>query len=532
LLLQGAFLQMNDGLGLKRKIGLAMLAAGLVLALACHLLGSRGLMKYGGGLHSLASDKFDYDVPYYEAHPKIPEVGRVVIYPGWAGGVHTYYPLAASLLRSGYAVRLVARSGSPNSSARMNYSSHGIESMEATQPFFSANPDVSHFVMGHSEGTRFALQVARKIPSVDGVILLATIASSMDTTQPANVLILVGEDDFARVKQATRLALKNGTAQKRPEYGRTYGSVELGTARMAKQMPGTDHLSVALAEASHVAILSWLDEISGNTDGRTPGRNAAKYLVLAVCSLLGTAVAVIGVGLLFPPANSGSGENGMPAWAFIILLLAGWGLVPIMGNSFSFVRQIPLLIYGRVLVYFAIASVPFVLVAAFRPRLGAGIPRGSWKARVALLVVSLTLLLFDCWLVSVIPSGARLGWFLLAAIIPACYFLCEEFFRRKIQLATDWQTGFALGLAGSFIAALSIAAGGYFVGSMDIGQYLIVVSATLFVLLAACEIPATYLFATTGDWLLSWWVRASIFNGFIVGIVPFISEIELRQIIP
>ena len=155
---------MIGNLQLKRKIGLTMLVAGLALALACHLLGSWGLLKYGGSWHSIVSDTLAYDIPYYEAQPKTPEVGRVVIYPGWAGGVHTYFPLAISLLRSGYAVRLVARSGSPSSSARMNYPSHDIESMEATRPFFSARPDVPHFLMGHSEGTRYALQIAREIP--------------------------------------------------------------------------------------------------------------------------------------------------------------------------------------------------------------------------------------------------------------------------------------------------------------------------------------------------------------------------------
>jgi len=522
---------MIGNLRLRRKIGLSMLVAGLVLALGCHLLGSRGLLKYGGSSHSLASDKFDYDIPFYEARPKTPEAGRVVIYPGWSGSVHTYFPLAISLLRSGYAVRLVARSGSPSSSARMNYASHDIESMEATRPFFSARPDVPHFLIGHSEGTRFALQIAREIPSVDGVILLATIASSMDTKQPANVLILVAENDHANVKQATRFALINGTNKKRPEYDRIYGSVEKGTARMATEMPGTDHRGVALVEASHRTILSWLNQISGNPNDRVPGHNAAKFLVLAVCAFLGAAVAVIGIGLFFPQTNPGSSENGMPAWALIILLLVGWGLAVLLGNSIPFVRRIPLLIYGRILVNFAIALVPLVLLAVFRPRLGIGIPRGPWKARMALLVVSLTLLLFDRWLVSVIPAGDRLAWFLLAAIVPGCYFLCEEFFRRKIQRATDWQTAFALGLAGSFIAALSVAGAGFLVVSIDIGQYLIIASATLFVLLAACEIPATYLFATTGDWLLSWWVRVSIFTGFIVGLVPFISEIELRRII-
>jgi len=522
---------MSGNLQLKRKIGLAMFVAGLALALGCHLLGSWGLLKYGGNWHSLASNKLGYDIPFYEAQPKIPEAGRVVIYPGWAGGVHAYFPLAISLLRSGYAVRLVARSGSPSSSARMDYTSHDIESMEATLPFFSARPDVPHFLLGHSEGTRYALQIAREIPSVDGVILLATIASSMDTKQPANVLILVAKNDFANVKQATRFALMNGTGVKRPEYGQVYGSIEKGTARMVKEMPGTDHLSVALVEASHNTILSWLNQISGNSNDPVTGHNAAKFLALAVCAFLGAAVAVIGIGLFFPRTNPGSDGKGMPAWPMILLLLAGWGLAALLGNSVPFVRQIPLLVYGRILVYFAIALIPLGLVAVIRPRLGAGIPRGPWKARAALLVVSLTLLLFDHWLVSVIPSGDRLAWFLLAAMVPGCYFLCEEFFRRKIQRATDWQTGFALGLAGSFIAALSVAGAGYFVGSIDIGQYLIIASATLFVLLAACEIPATWLFAATGDWLLSWWVRISIFNGFIVGLVPFISEIELRQII-
>jgi hypothetical protein len=413
----------------------------------------------------------------------------------------------------------------------MNYTSHDIESMEATRPFFSARPDVPHFLIGHSEGTRYALQIAREISSVDGVILLATIASSMDAKQPANVLILVAENDFANVKQATRFALMNGTGLKRPGYGQAYGSAEKGTARMVKEMPGTDHLSVALVDASHRTILSWLNQISGNPNDRIPAHNAAKFLVLAVCAFLGAAVAVIGIGLLFARTNPGSDEKGMPAWAMIILLLAAWGLAALLGNSVPFVRRIPLLIYGRILVYFAVALVPLMLVAVIRPRLGAGIPRGPWKARAALLVVSLTLLLFDRWLVSVVPAGGRLAWFLVAAIVPGCYFLCEEFFRRKIQRATDWQTGFALGLAGSFIAALSVAGAGFFVGSIDIGQYLIIASATLFVVLAACEIPATWLFATTGDWLLSWWVRVSIFNGFIVGLVPFISEIELRQII-
>jgi hypothetical protein len=253
--------------------------------------------------------------------------------------------------------------------------------------------------------------------------------------------------------------------------------------------------------------------------------------VLAAGVVLGAFLAVIGIGLRFPKAESDAPKEGLPAWAMLSALVGGWGLAGLGANSVTAAQEIPLLVYGRVLVFLAIATVPLVALAAVTPKRGAGAPRGSWNARAALLGVSLTLLLFDRWLVSVIPVGQRLMWFGMGAMVSGGYFACEEFLRRGVQRATDWQTGFALGLAGSLIASLSVAGAAFFVSS-PVGEFLVAGAVTLFVLLAACEAPATYLFATTRDWLLSWWVRAAVFNGFLVGLVPLVSESEFRQMLP
>jgi hypothetical protein len=139
-----------------------------------------------------------------------------------------------------------------------------------------------------------------------------------------------------------------------------------------------------------------------------------------------------------------------------------------------------------------------------------------------------TLLLFDRWLVGVIPTGKRMMWFGLAFFITGCYFALDELLRRQCQRATDWKTGVALGLAGSFITALAVAATGYFLPGVA-GTLLVGGAATLFVLLAVSELPATYLFTLTNDWFLSWWVRVSLLNGFLAGLVPLVSETAFKR---
>lgn len=515
----------------RRRIGLMMLIAGLVMTLAFHLLGSWDLLRYGESRHAVASDKLGYDIPYFDLRPDVPEIGRVVILPGFAAGIQAYFPLAISLVQSGYAVRLVAHSGSPNSSVKMDYASHGVESLEAARPFLAAGSGLPHFLIGQSEGTRFALHAASEIPSVDGVVLLSTISSSMDSERPANVLILVAENDFANVKRAAHYALANGTRAKHPAFDKLYGSFEEKNARMAKVVPGTNHVNIQFDDASCREVVGWLNRIAGRRSVPIHVGSSARWPALAFGVLLGAAVAVVGIGLHFPDDQAPPRNGAIPAWAMLLLFAIGWGAAAMLSNVITLAQKIPLLVYGRALGFFAIAALPLLLVSAIRPEGGIGLPRGSWKARMALLGTTLTLLLFDYWLMGVLPRGHRMLWFLLAFFVSGTYFLSDELLRRKIQRVTDWQTGFALGLAGSFIAAIAIAGGAFFTGS-PVGQFLVIGAGTLFVILAVCEIPATYLFATTGDWLLSWWVRVSICNGFLAAVVPLMDEVAFRKILP
>jgi hypothetical protein len=522
---------MNDTPNPKRNVGRALLVAGLVVTLMCHLLGSWDLIRFKGSWRPVRSDSLDYEIPCYDVRPDGAEAGRVVIYTGFSGSAHVYFPLAVSLLRSGYAVRIAANSGSPKSKVPMSYDSHALESLEAARDFFEAAPDLPHFLMGHSEGTRFALRTGRELTSVDGVVLFSTISADMNTYQPPNVLILVAENDFINVERQSNVALISGTKLKRPDYEWTYGSFEHGTARRARIMPGTNHLTIAFDEASHREALDWLSRISGNQAGPVHISSRAKYPLLAIGAVVAALVAVCGIGLMFSQADPGAERKSIPAWALLLLVAAGWGLAAVLGASGLSVPEIPLLVYGRILVFFGIAGVPLLALALIRPRRGAGMPAGSWKARARVLGIALTLLLFDRWFMGVMPLGARLFWFGVAFLVSGAYFACEEFWRRGVQRATDWQTGFALGLAGSFIAALAIAGAAFFIGP-PVGQFLVVGSVTAFVLLALCEIPATYLYTMTGDWLLSWFVRVSIFNGFLAGLVPLVSEAEFLNMIP
>ena len=548
---------MADNQERKRRLGRALLAGGVAMALVCHLLGNWELIRRGGTRLSIASDTLGYDLPCYDLLPAGPEKGRVVFYGGFASGFQSYFPVALTLLRSGYAVRLAATSGSPNSGVPMAYDSHALESIEAARPFFEARPDVPHFTMGHSEGTRYAMKTASEIVSVDGVVLLSTVSASLDKKRPPNVLIMVAENDFGNIKQQTKVALLSGTRIPNPELNRTYGDLAAGTARRAHVVPGANHLSIAFDKAAQQGILDWLNQISGAPTERVRVAGTAGFPALAIGVLLGALAAVGGIGLLFQRADSGGqgdgaessaetkgtdsrGETekvhsgnrtkGIPAWAALLLFVLGWGAAAFLAPSIAYAQDIPLLAYGRILIFFAVAAVPLLAMGGIRPRLGAGLPRGSWKARAALFGATLLLLLFDRWLLDVVPSGKRLLWFGVAFVITGAYFACDEFIRRAVQRATDWQTGFALGLAGSFIAALSIAGAAFFAQG-PVGGFLVAGAATLFVLLAACEIPATWLYETTGDWLLSWWVRVAVFNGFLAGLVPFVSEAHFRQMI-
>jgi hypothetical protein len=521
---------MSDKPTSKRRIGRALLAAGIALTLLCHLLGSWDLIRFNGRWLEVQSEGLGYDIPCFDMHPGGPEAGRVVIYPGFSGSVQIYFPLAITLLHSGYAVRIVAHSGTSKSKVRMSYQSHALESLEAARAYFADRPDLPHFLAGHSEGTRFALKTARELSGVDGVLLFSTISAEMNAKEPSNVLILVAENDFNNIMRQSRVALMNGTKLARPEGDRTYGSFKQGTARRAQIISEANHLTIVFDEASHRAALDWLKEISGGPSGSMRISSRVKYPVLAVGAVLGALLAVGGIGVLFRRSAPTDEKKSISDLAFVLLVGVGWLLAAFVGASGLGAAKIPLLVYGRILVFFAVAGAPLLLLAIARPKLGAGMPSGSWAARATLLALTLTLFLFDRWLMGVMPLGARLFWFAVASVVSGAYFACEEFWRRGVQRATDWQTGFALGLIGSLFAALSVAGASFSIGPV-VGQYLVVGSVTLFVLMALCEIPATYLYTMTGDWLLSWFVRVSIFNGFLAGLVPLVSEAEFRDMI-
>lgn len=516
---------------IRKKVGLALFAGGVLVALACHFAGSWELVRYQGEWRSVSSDMLEYDIPCCDARPAGPEVGRVVIYGGFVASAQLYFPLALPLLRSGYAVRLVAHSGSPNSGVPMSYESHGTEAMAATRDFIGIHSDVPLFLIGHSEGTRYAVEAGREISAVDGVVLLSTVSAAVDEKRPANILMLVAEDDLTNIKRQTDVALMNGTGLRRPKFGTLYGNIEQGTARIAEVMPDTNHVNIFLKENTQHRLLGWINQISGNEEIENVIGSRLRLPVLVIGVALGTALAVVGIGLIFPRVDVEIDKKALPAWVFLILMMAGWALAVLIGNSATFVRGIPLLVYGRMLVFFAIVTVPLLLLALVRRDLGVGVPRGAWKARAMLLALTLTMLLFERWLVSIMPGGWRLLWFALAALITGAYFGCDEFLRRRIQHATDWQTGLALGLGGAFVAAVAVAGGAFFVGP-PVGQFLVGGAATLFIVLSVCEVPATYLFAATGDWALSWWIRVVIFNGFIAGVVPLVTETEFRLMVP
>jgi hypothetical protein len=504
---------------------------GVALTLVCHLLGSWELMRYKGSWHSVASDKLGYEIQCYDAHPVKPEVGRIVFYCGFGMSIQDYFPLATTLLRSGYAIRIVAHSGSQNSSVVMSYKSHPVESMEATLPFLTARPELPHFLMGHSEGTRYAADIARRIPSINGVILLSTVSAAINAKQPPNTLILVAENDFDNVTRQTDVAMVTATNLRRPKFDKIYGDFAVGTARKKKVIPETNHFSIIVSEASHKDILSWLGSASGQPEQRIVIGRTAMSRVMGIAVLVGAIIAAVGIGLLFFSRKSDRRDRGFPAWLVLLIYMVGWGSAAFLSNSVTLVREIPLLAYGRGLAISAIATIPLLLLAVLRPGLGVGIPRGVWKARAALVGVTLTLLLFNRWQIAVIPTGERLFWFTLALIITGSYFACDEFLRRGTQRASDWQTALGLGLAGSLIIAVSISGGAFLIRS-PVGEFLIEQSPVLFVLMAACEIPATFLFTLTGDWLLSWWIRVSILNGYLVSIVPLVSEIRFAEMIP
>lgn len=513
-----------------RKIGAVLLIAGLAVSLMAHFVGSRELMRYDGGWKLISSPELGYGIKVYDAHPPESEYGRVVISGGFGSGAQIYFPIAITLLRAGYAVRLVNHSGTPNSPLRMYYDNHHIESSEAALDFVSGKAGVPLFLVGHSEGTKYAVVTGREIPSVRGVVITSPVTASIDSKQPPNVLILVAESDFDTVKRQAHLLLMNGVRQARPEFGTLYGDFGLGTARCAEIIKDANHFNIFLRRSTQRLLVDWLNGITGNSDEDVRTTNPLRFPVLAIFAIVGAGISVIGIGLFFPSAETLKFRKAFPPWVILLAFVAGWGPAPIIGGIIPFVPEIPLLVYGRVLALFAVAALPLVILAAVRPGAGAGVPQGPWGARLALMGLTATMLLFNHWLVGVIPTGSRLVWFLIAALITGSYLALDEFLRRATQAAADWQTGFALGLAGAFIAALSVAGAGFLLWS-PLDQFLIGGSITLFVLMAGCEVFATYLYATTQDWFLSWWVRVTVMNGFLAGVAPMLSEDAFRGMV-
>jgi hypothetical protein len=513
----------------RKKVGLALFAGGVMVALACHLAGSWELLKYKGAWISVHSEELEYTIPCYDILPAGSEAGRIVIYGGFVTSAQLYFPLALPLVRSGYAVRIATNSGSPNSPVPMSYESHTIETTAAARDFLGTPSDIKGFLIGHSEGTRYAMEAGRELAQVYGVVVLSTVSAAVDARRPPNVLMLVAEDDSDAIKRQAHVALINGTGLRNPQFGALYGDAEKGTARMAEIVPDTNHVNIFIKEATQRRTLRWINRLTGATESRVGSRFRSPLLVLAV--LFGTSLAIVGLGLVFFEDVANFVVPALHPLSFFCLVAAAWVAAAVVASTLDVAGEIPMLGYGRVLACFAIATLPLLMCAFARPRWGAGLPSGRWTARVLLVAVTGTLLLFDMWLVNVMPQGRRLFWFGLAILVTGAYFAGDEFLRRAIQRARGWQTGLVLGLAEALVAALAVAGAAFFLGP-PVGRLLVSGAVTLFVLMAVCEVLAAYLFAATADWLLSWWIRVSIFNGFLAGIVPYVTETDFRMMIP
>jgi hypothetical protein len=301
----------------------------------------------------------------------------VVIAHGFAGSRQLMEPFALTLAQAGYTVASFDFEGHGRNPRPM---SGDVTTVQGTTQFLMAETarvaeaalahpqsDGRLAYLGHSMASDIIVRAALEAPRAQAVVAVSMFSRAVTATEPANLLVIVGDWE-ARLKEEALRAVR--LADPAVAAGETVGDPAAGTGRRAVFAPAVEHVGVLYSATALRAARDWLDASFGRaSDGPVVLRGGWIVLLLAGVVALGWPLA----GLL--PAG-GPGALRLPRGRFWAAALIPAAAVPLILWPVE-TRVLPVLVADYLAVHFALyGALTLVLLARW------GALRGQFPARV------------------------------------------------------------------------------------------------------------------------------------------------------
>jgi len=358
-------------------------------------------------------------------------------------------------------------------------------------------------VAGHSMGAGAALRFAERDAALDAAIMISGGRVLLGPHRPPNAFFLYASGDPGRIREdAPALAAKlAGLPAVRD--GERYGDFAARDAVRALELSGNDHTTILWSKTAAREILAWLDASFGVQRGAEPALAEPRALPAAFAGLA-LPLVLVGVGLaaggLAPawPRRAVSGR-GLAALAAALLLamplVAGAPLAGFLAMDVAEALA-GLLFYAGLLACVGLLLHGVVLIPRAGGSGGAALARslaaaGAGFAAIYALIAPLGVLAHH-----LVPTPERaVAAVVLAALLLPFFLAFETLLRRGSPAAAA-----ALGVAGKLLVAALIAGGAF---AEVVPFVVILLLAPLLGVLLLAEIPATALYARSGNLLAS-----------------------------
>lgn len=270
-------------------------------------------------------------------------------------------------------------------------------------------------ILGHSMGSRVALEFGVRHPQARATIAVSPVLSPVTHDLPWNLLLLAGQNEPGFLKNA-QVLFEQATGRPIHPLSASTINLETGNSRQLVIVPWVEHVSILFSPFAHQAARQWLDGVLGRqagaqdyTDTRLPwyALGIGGTLLACLCLVRGTQPAM-------PPA-------ARPGWQRLLILAAAAFLSTL---ALELVRRLGgeldtflgLQMGGYLLAWFAIAGL-FALILLRDASHPTGTPAWAWLRlpawQVALSGLLVAVLL---WLgVGLLGGQVWLPWLLVPA---------------------------------------------------------------------------------------------------------------------
>ncbi|MHB1164717.1 MAG: alpha/beta hydrolase [Candidatus Nanopelagicales bacterium] len=421
------------GVGVAALLGLVLLAVSAV-----------GLVRAqdGGIVRSTVVDGIP--VNSYSTGLNAP---TVVVAHGFAGSAQIMDPLARGLMRAGFTVVTFDFDGHGQNPAPLaigpadrNSSMDALQSaLGAVVGWASQQPEVDAgriALLGHSMGAGAVVQYAVGHPVIRATVTLSLPSAGGiphgQPARPANLLLLYGALEDSRFEAAALAALRasvpGGVA------GVAYGDPAGGAARMAREVPGVEHIGILFSDATLAASAGWL---AASVGASAAPSSVAPVLLWALLALMAGGLLLVPVGrIVLGPGPDAPAWPVPGRWDLALVYLASIGASVVAWAVTPVGTVVPLAVGAYMAVWFLAAGLLGGAWWLVRWRRRAGWPgldpRAACGAAVAtaLAVVALVVPGTRSW-ASFAVVGSRWWLLLIMVAVFTAYFAVDELLVRR-----------------------------------------------------------------------------------------------------